>query len=260
MEQGGSWFQTQLTDFCAHLPTVQHVDNLVDDDDNDDNDNIMEGLPVNKTLFSKKFHLTKIFVATRTPSSATNVPIIVDLLGKARQGDRGVLGFMFHSQAGSTEQSSQLGSTVDSARLHSAQCTVPGSILVHRQAPLSQYQCSAPSYLGHSLTSMLHSPQCTVHSTEYTVHSTEHTVHSTQHTVHSAQYIVHSTQCIVHSSQLHTLTRQRSPVHSPPPMVTVHSLRSNAVHYIHSLYLCNGTTANKASLVTEYESKFLQFS
>ena len=38
MEQGGSWFQTQLTDFCAHLSTVQHVDNVVDDDDNDDND------------------------------------------------------------------------------------------------------------------------------------------------------------------------------------------------------------------------------
>ena len=56
MEQGGSWFQTQLTDFSAHLLTVQHVDNVAVDDDCDDDDNIMDGSPIYKALCHKDVH------------------------------------------------------------------------------------------------------------------------------------------------------------------------------------------------------------
>ena len=169
------------------------------------------------------------------------VPIILDLQGKARRPGRPGFhvsqpGSTAHSvqstvhciQAGSTVQSSQLGSTVDSARLHSAQCTVPGSILVHRQAPLSQFQCSALSYLGHSFTSMLHSAECTVHS--YTL----------------------------------SLTRQYSLVHCTPPIVTVHclGLMQCTTFTLSTFAMAPLQTRPVWSNIypLSYESKFLQFS
>ena len=102
-----------IKDFSAHLTTVQHVDNIaVDCDDDDDNDDTMDkstfyeslcrkNVPCNQNIFC---YPNPIHRGDQCPhlSELARVPIIVDLQGgqsRARQGDRSVLGFMFHSQA-----------------------------------------------------------------------------------------------------------------------------------------------------------------